>query len=131
MIFYKILKFHDISMTGKAPIIFQGFPGFPGAVGTLLLWSWNTLPDNLTILTILTWLWFPEVFLQAEYHEQLDKEGKALVYVRDGGTKKYCRGSGHRSRYSWYIIIHVGPYCSCDVAFIGRNWSERSCLAAK
>ena len=32
MIFYKILKFHDISMTGKAPIIFQGFPG---AVGTL------------------------------------------------------------------------------------------------
>ena len=36
MIFYKNLKFHDISMTGKAPIIFQGFPGFPGAVGTLL-----------------------------------------------------------------------------------------------
>ena len=32
MIFYKILKFHDISMTGKAPITFQGFPG---AVGTL------------------------------------------------------------------------------------------------
>ena len=34
MIFYKILKFHDISITGKATIIFQGFPG---AVATLLV----------------------------------------------------------------------------------------------
>ena len=33
MIFCKISKFHDISMTGKAFII---FPGFPGAVGTLI-----------------------------------------------------------------------------------------------
>ena len=40
MIFYKILKFHDISMTGKAPIIFQGFPG---AVGTLTDCSWTPL----------------------------------------------------------------------------------------
>ena len=31
MIFCKISKFHDISMTGKA---FITFPGFPGAVGT-------------------------------------------------------------------------------------------------
>ena len=31
-IFFKILKFHEISMNGKAPIIFQGFPS---AVGTL------------------------------------------------------------------------------------------------
>ena len=31
-IFCKISKFHDIFMTGKAFII---FPGFPGAVGTL------------------------------------------------------------------------------------------------
>ena len=35
MIFFKILKFHDISMTGKATVIFPGFQGFPGAVGTL------------------------------------------------------------------------------------------------
>ena len=32
MIFCKISKFHDISMTGNAFII---FPGFPGTVGTL------------------------------------------------------------------------------------------------
>ena len=32
MIFCKISKFHDISMTGKAFVI---FPGFPGPVGTL------------------------------------------------------------------------------------------------
>ena len=32
MIFFKILKFHDISMTGKAA---NTFPGFLGAVGTL------------------------------------------------------------------------------------------------
>ena len=35
MIFFMILKFHDISMTGKAIVIFPGFQGFPGAVGTL------------------------------------------------------------------------------------------------
>ena len=38
MIFFKSLKFHDISMTGKAVTTFPGFPGFqgfPGAVGTL------------------------------------------------------------------------------------------------
>ena len=35
MIFSKILKFHDISMTGKAATTFPGFQGFPGAVGTL------------------------------------------------------------------------------------------------
>ena len=34
MIFCKISKFHDISMTGKAFII---FPGFQGAVGTLII----------------------------------------------------------------------------------------------
>ena len=38
MIFCKISKFHDISMTGKAFII---FPGFPGAVGTLLFVAYH------------------------------------------------------------------------------------------
>ena len=37
MIFFKILNFHDISMTGKVTVIFPGFQGFPGAVGTLLV----------------------------------------------------------------------------------------------
>ena len=32
MIFFKILIFHDISMTGKLARL---FPGFPGAVATL------------------------------------------------------------------------------------------------
>ena len=35
MIFFKILNFHDISMSGKATVIFPGFQGFPGAVGIL------------------------------------------------------------------------------------------------
>ena len=36
MVFCKISKFHDISMTGKAFIIFPGFPGSVGnPVGTL------------------------------------------------------------------------------------------------
>ena len=35
MIFFKILNFHDISMTGKVAVSFPGFQGFPGAVGTL------------------------------------------------------------------------------------------------
>ena len=34
MIFGKIIKFHDFSMTGKTIII---FPGFPGVLGTLEL----------------------------------------------------------------------------------------------
>ena len=37
MIFFKILNFHDISMTGKVTVIFPGFQGFPGAVGTMTL----------------------------------------------------------------------------------------------
>ena len=36
MIFFKILNFHDISMTGKVTVIFPGFQGFPGAVRTLV-----------------------------------------------------------------------------------------------
>ena len=31
MIFFKNLKLHDISMTGKAPFISLSFPGFPAA----------------------------------------------------------------------------------------------------
>ena len=34
MICLKNFKFHDISLTGKL-VIFPGFQGFPGAVGTL------------------------------------------------------------------------------------------------
>ena len=33
--FFKIEKFHDISMTGKA-FIFPGVSGVPGGVGTLI-----------------------------------------------------------------------------------------------
>ena len=33
---FKILNFHDISMTGKVTVIFPGFQGFPGAVATLI-----------------------------------------------------------------------------------------------
>ena len=36
MIFFKMLKFHDISMTRKVANTFPGFQGFPGAVGTLV-----------------------------------------------------------------------------------------------
>ena len=36
MIFDKILKFHDFSLTGKPVAIFPGFQGFSGPVGTLV-----------------------------------------------------------------------------------------------
>ena len=35
MIFDKILKFYDFSITGNPVAIFPGFQGFPGPVGTL------------------------------------------------------------------------------------------------
>ena len=46
MIFFKILNFHDISMTGKVAVIFPGFQGFPGAVGTL--WINTQVLENVT-----------------------------------------------------------------------------------
>ena len=39
-------------MTGKAPIIFQGFPGFPGAVETL-----TTINTGSAIYNSLMYMW--------------------------------------------------------------------------
>ena len=50
MIFCKISKFHDISMTGKPFII---FPGFPGAVGTLNFTNFTDFKYEKDVFSIL------------------------------------------------------------------------------